>query len=101
MLSPDPREPTRVPSREAAGIASQDVARILRERGEMLRRPRPLRSLDGLAAAIEASAMVDPYPRLTRLLESIAPAGPDPYPRLARVLEEQLPARAPALIGLI
>jgi hypothetical protein len=48
---------------------------------------RPYRSLHALAVAIEASAMVDPYPRLARLLAREAAATDDPYPRLAQVMQ--------------
>jgi|HubBroStandDraft_6_1064221.scaffolds.fasta_scaffold1939218_1 hypothetical protein len=47
---------------------------------------RPYRSLHALAVAIEVSAMVDPYPKLARLLARNATATDDPYPRLAQVM---------------
>jgi hypothetical protein len=47
---------------------------------------RPYRSLHALAVAIEASAMVDPYPKLARLLAREAAITADPYPRLAQVM---------------
>jgi hypothetical protein len=47
---------------------------------------RPYRSLHALAVAIEASSMVDPYPRLARLLAREAATTDDPYPRLAQIM---------------
>jgi len=43
--------------------------------------------LYALAVAIEATALVDPYPRLAQLLAREAAATDDPYPRLAQVMQ--------------
>jgi len=53
----------------------------------MSKSARPLRSLYALAVAIEATALVDPYPRLAQLLAREAAATDDPYPRLAQVMQ--------------
>jgi hypothetical protein len=53
----------------------------------MIKPARPLRSLHALAVAIEATAMVDPYPRLAQFLAREAAETDDPYPKLARVMQ--------------
>jgi len=60
----------------------------------MPRFARRLGSLQALAVAIEASERVDPYPRLTRLLQRRTYAAAEPYPRLAQLMEHLAAPRA-------
>jgi hypothetical protein len=53
----------------------------------MLKPARPPGSLYALVVAIEATAMLDPYPRLTQVMQRETTSMPDPYPRLAQVMQ--------------
>jgi hypothetical protein len=64
----------------------------------MVRYARSKGRLNELAAVIEATARLDPYPRLMRFMQRSAAPAPDPYPRLARAMRH-LAARQLAPYG--